>query len=58
MGLKETYSYHVSFNTGEPQGKEGNQKIRDKCKEYLDRVEELKEYSEKKEVFINSYSLM
>lgn len=36
--------------TGEPQGKEGNQKIRDKCKLYLDRVEELQDYLEKKEV--------
>uniref|UniRef100_A0A3Q3FXD6 vesicle-fusing ATPase n=1 Tax=Labrus bergylta TaxID=56723 RepID=A0A3Q3FXD6_9LABR len=34
----------------EPQGKDGNQKIRDKCKLYLDRVEELQEYLEKKEV--------
>lgn len=31
------------FPLGEPQGKDGNQKIRDKCKQYLDRVEELQE---------------
>ncbi|KPP67923.1 vacuolar protein sorting-associated protein 4B-like [Scleropages formosus] len=34
----------------EPQGKDGNQKIRNKCKEYLDRVEELKKYIEEKEL--------
>lgn len=38
------------FLSGEPQGKDGNQKIRDKCKEYLDRAEELHEYLEYKEV--------
>ncbi|KAJ8012100.1 hypothetical protein DPEC_G00065170 [Dallia pectoralis] len=37
----------------EPQGKEGNQKIRDNCKLYLDRVEELQEYLEKKEKAID-----
>ena len=42
----------LSFPTGEPQGKDGNQKIRDKCKQYLDRVEELQEYLENKEVAI------
>lgn len=39
-----------SFPLGEPQGKDGNQKIRDKCKQYLDRVEELQEYLVTKEV--------
>lgn len=39
-----------SFPLGEPQGKDGNQKIRDKCKQYLDRVEELQEYLVNKEV--------
>lgn len=38
------------FSSGEPQGKDGNQKIRDKCKLYLDRVEELQEYLANKEV--------
>lgn len=38
------------FPPGEPQGKDGNQKIRDKCKQYLDRVEELQEYQVNKEV--------
>jgi len=41
-----------SFASGEPQGKEGNQKIRDKCKQYLDRVEELQEYLVYKKVVI------
>lgn len=36
--------------SGEPQGKDGNQKIRDKCKQYLDRAEELQEYLVNKEV--------
>lgn len=39
-----------SLPSGEPQGKDGNQKIRDKCKQYLDRVEELQEYLVNKEV--------
>lgn len=38
------------FFSGEPQGKDGNQKIRDTCKKYLDRVEELQEYHLNKEV--------
>lgn len=38
------------FLSGEPQGKEGNQKIREKCKQYLDRVEKLQEYLLNKEV--------
>lgn len=37
-------------SSGEPQGKDGNQKIRDTCKQYLDRVEELQAYLENKEV--------
>lgn len=40
------------MHLGEPQGKEGNQKIRDKCKQYLDRAEELQDYLDKKEVTI------
>lgn len=40
----------LSFPLGEPQGKDGNQKIRDKCKQYLDRVEELQEYLVTKKV--------
>lgn len=36
--------------SGEPQGKDGNQKIREKCKQYLDRAEELQEYLKNKEV--------
>lgn len=39
-----------SLPLGEPQGKEGNQKIRDKCKQYLDRAEELQEYLVNKQV--------
>lgn len=41
--------------SGEPQGKDGNQKIRDRCKQYLDRVEELKAYLVNKEVVIFVY---
>ncbi|CAL8366886.1 unnamed protein product [Boreogadus saida] len=33
-----------------PQGKEDNQTIRDKCKQYLDRVDELQDYLDKKKV--------
>ncbi|KAI3374933.1 hypothetical protein L3Q82_021457 [Scortum barcoo] len=36
--------YFLHIIKSEPQGKDGNQKIRDKCKQYLDRVEELQEY--------------
>lgn len=43
----------VIVSAGEPQGKDGNQKIRDKCKQYLDRAEELKEYLANKEVVAN-----
>lgn len=39
-----------SLFLGEPQGKDGNQKIRDKCKQYLDRAEELQEYLQVKQV--------
>lgn len=39
-----------SFPLGEPQGKDGNQKIRDKCKQYLDRVEDIQQYLVNKEV--------
>lgn len=45
----------VLMSSGEPQGKDGNQKIRDKCKQYLDRVEELQEYLANKEVVANAY---
>ncbi|KAK1879595.1 Vacuolar protein sorting-associated protein 4B [Dissostichus eleginoides] len=44
--------YFLHIVKREPQGKEGNQKIRDKCKQYLDRVEELQEYLVYKEVVI------
>ncbi|KAG7214823.1 hypothetical protein INR49_010715 [Caranx melampygus] len=36
--------YFLHILKREPQGKDGNQKIRDRCKQYLDRVEELQEY--------------
>nr|XP_020451524.1 vacuolar protein sorting-associated protein 4B-like [Monopterus albus] len=42
--------YFLHILKREPQGKDGNQKIRDKCKLYLDRVEELQEYLENKQV--------
>ncbi|KAK2822438.1 hypothetical protein Q5P01_022503 [Channa striata] len=45
--------YFLHILKREPQGKDGNQKIRDKCKQYLDRVEELQEYLENKEVVTN-----
>ncbi|KAK7158862.1 hypothetical protein R3I94_005255 [Phoxinus phoxinus] len=41
--------YFLHVVKREPQGKEGNQKIRDKCKQYLDRAEELQVYIENKE---------
>ncbi|XP_009296349.1 vacuolar protein sorting-associated protein 4B isoform X3 [Danio rerio] len=41
--------YFLHIIKREPQGKEGNQKIREKCKQYLDRVEELQDYLDKKE---------
>lgn len=42
------------MHLGEPQGKEGNQKIRERCKQYLDRAEELQDCLDKKEVIINN----
>ncbi|KAM9323286.1 vacuolar protein sorting-associated protein 4B isoform 1-T1 [Pholidichthys leucotaenia] len=45
--------YFLHILKREPQGKDGNQKIRDKCKLYLDRVEELQEYLMKKEKAID-----
>ncbi|KAK6302714.1 hypothetical protein J4Q44_G00270690 [Coregonus suidteri] len=45
--------YFLHIIKREPQGKEGNQKIREKCKLYLDRVEELQEYLENKEKAID-----
>lgn len=42
---------------GEPQGKEGNEKIREKCKQYLDRAEDLQDYLDKKEVIIDNASI-
>uniref|UniRef100_A0A672PQP4 vesicle-fusing ATPase n=1 Tax=Sinocyclocheilus grahami TaxID=75366 RepID=A0A672PQP4_SINGR len=44
--------YFLHIIKREPQGKEGNQKIRDKCKQYLDRAEELQDCLDKKEVTI------
>uniref|UniRef100_A0A3Q2XFH8 vesicle-fusing ATPase n=1 Tax=Hippocampus comes TaxID=109280 RepID=A0A3Q2XFH8_HIPCM len=47
---KHAAKYFLHILNREPQGKDGNQKIREKCKEYLDRAEELHEYLEYKEV--------
>ncbi|XP_056277213.1 vacuolar protein sorting-associated protein 4B isoform X1 [Pseudoliparis swirei] len=45
--------YFLHIVKREPQGKDGNQKIRDQCKQYLDRVEELQSYQENKEKAID-----
>ncbi|XP_077376613.1 vacuolar protein sorting-associated protein 4B isoform X2 [Festucalex cinctus] len=50
---KHAVKYFLHILNREPQGKDGNQKIRDKCKEYLDRAEELQEYLEYKEKAID-----
>uniref|UniRef100_A0A8C8CE03 vesicle-fusing ATPase n=1 Tax=Oncorhynchus tshawytscha TaxID=74940 RepID=A0A8C8CE03_ONCTS len=50
---QHTVKYFLHIVKREPQGKEGNQKIREKCKLYLDRVEELQEYIENKEKAID-----
>uniref|UniRef100_A0A3B1IKS6 Si:dkey-185p13.1 n=1 Tax=Astyanax mexicanus TaxID=7994 RepID=A0A3B1IKS6_ASTMX len=42
--------YFLHIIKREPQGKEGNQKLREKCVQYLDRVEELQDYLDKKQV--------
>ncbi|KAK9539263.1 hypothetical protein VZT92_004379 [Zoarces viviparus] len=47
---KHAVKYFLHIVKREPQGKDGNQKIRDKCKLYLDRVEELQKYLEYKKV--------
>lgn len=49
--------YFLHVVKREPQGKEGNQKIREKCKQYLDRAEELQEYLDKREVIINNTAI-
>lgn len=48
--LQNAIKWMFSFPSGEPQGKDGNQKIRDKCKQYLDRVEELQGHLVNKEI--------
>ncbi|TRY53942.1 hypothetical protein DNTS_029792 [Danionella cerebrum] len=45
--------YFLHIIKREPQGKEGNQKIREKCKQYLDRVEEIRDYLDKMEKAID-----
>ncbi|KAM9790465.1 vacuolar protein sorting-associated protein 4B isoform 2-T2 [Syngnathus typhle] len=50
---KQAVKYFLHILNREPQGKVGNQKIRDKCKEYLDRAEELQEYLDYKEKAID-----
>lgn len=50
MSVQNGIKWMVSSLSGEPQGKDGNQKIREKCKQYLDRVEELQDYLVNKEV--------
>ncbi|XP_061549061.1 vacuolar protein sorting-associated protein 4B isoform X2 [Phycodurus eques] len=50
---KHAVKYFLHILNREPQGKDGNQKIRDKCKEYLDRAEELQEYLVYKEKAID-----
>ncbi|PWA25433.1 hypothetical protein CCH79_00005329 [Gambusia affinis] len=45
--------YFLHILKREPQGKDGNQKIRDTCKQYLDRVEHLQEYLDNKEKAID-----
>ncbi|XP_019734479.1 vacuolar protein sorting-associated protein 4B isoform X1 [Hippocampus comes] len=50
---KHAAKYFLHILNREPQGKDGNQKIREKCKEYLDRAEELHEYLEYKEKAID-----
>ncbi|KAI5103768.1 vacuolar protein sorting-associated protein 4B isoform X2, partial [Silurus meridionalis] len=42
--------YFLHIVKREPQGKEGNQKIREKCSQYLDRAEKLQEYLDEKQV--------
>ncbi|KAK2860847.1 hypothetical protein Q7C36_005013 [Tachysurus vachellii] len=41
--------YFVHILKRESQGKNGNQHIREKCSEYLDRAEKLQEYLDKKQ---------
>ncbi|XP_077580806.1 vacuolar protein sorting-associated protein 4B isoform X1 [Stigmatopora nigra] len=50
---KHAVRYFLHILNRETQGKDGNQKIREKCKEYLDRAEELQEYLEYKEKAID-----
>uniref|UniRef100_A0A4W4F7C3 vesicle-fusing ATPase n=1 Tax=Electrophorus electricus TaxID=8005 RepID=A0A4W4F7C3_ELEEL len=52
---KHTVKYFLHVIKSEPQGKEGNQKIRDKCAEYLNRAEELQNYLDEKQVIKESY---
>ncbi|XP_068614948.1 vacuolar protein sorting-associated protein 4B-like isoform X3 [Brachionichthys hirsutus] len=50
LSYQHAVKYFLHILKREPQGKDGNQKIRDTCKQYLDRVEELREYLVNKEV--------
>ncbi|XP_012730645.2 vacuolar protein sorting-associated protein 4B isoform X1 [Fundulus heteroclitus] len=49
QSYQHAVKYFLHILKREPQGKDGNQKIRDSCKKYLDRVEELQEYLVNKE---------
>uniref|UniRef100_A0A3B5PPQ7 Si:dkey-185p13.1 n=1 Tax=Xiphophorus maculatus TaxID=8083 RepID=A0A3B5PPQ7_XIPMA len=50
QSYQHAVKYFLHILKREPQGKDGNQKIRDTCKQYLDRVEHLQEYLDNKEV--------
>ncbi|KAM4557137.1 vacuolar protein sorting-associated protein 4B isoform 1-T1 [Fundulus diaphanus] len=49
QSYQHAVKYFIHILKREPQGKDGNQKIRDSCKKYLDRVEELQQYLVNKE---------
>ncbi|XP_054481096.1 vacuolar protein sorting-associated protein 4B isoform X1 [Anoplopoma fimbria] len=53
ISYQHAVKYFLHIVKREPQGKDGNQKIRDKCKQYLDRVEELQGYLVNKEKAID-----
>lgn len=53
ISYQHAVKYFLHIVKREPQGKDGNQKIRDKCKQYLDRAEELQEYLQNKQKAID-----
>ncbi|XP_008332394.1 vacuolar protein sorting-associated protein 4B isoform X1 [Cynoglossus semilaevis] len=53
VSYQHAVKYFLHILKREPQGKDGNQRIRDRCKEYLDRVDEIQYYLDNKKKAID-----